>query len=579
MQAPSQKKNFFEILLLESESYGNWDLEKLVDSPAELQSIPLEPLYLGLKKTPIIDVVRILPSLSTEQRDVMLDLDLWEKDELDVESFEYWIEVYNEVKDEELLAEFLTGDSFALFLKGRFNLHTFDVEDPEYPEHNNYFLTEDSLLLIEYSDGYKYADELQKLIKDIYTVLGVEGAYSYLFKIVSDTFSIRQEEFYQNKKDRLRYFGVVDYYEALEFTQGFVTITAMDNFIANKVAATGAIEAQEKNQVLNKQVVGQFQKNFDSISLELSKITNQKRQDYLQFNFTRLINGNLAVEDAVKRGGLAIGQVGKRTQSLLMLGASYILSKRTESASEALFDLFDFSDVYKVGLTLVKVPQKKVKTALRNYSFQDEAEYSFLGDYWSEFLGEGLEIPPQFSSSSREKSGPVLDVSTWKKWSHQMDLLVQLVPFINKFKETLEGLRSKGVLQDNFYLNYDVGEINFESIILSSFINWTLYGGQEFVKKMGISIDELTKFLFEFIGTNEKGMTEIQTENEKTLEDNCRKYLLSFGMGEISGAVEYLGHLIKENLTDYPLSSMKEEEFRHFGGPVILASISKTDQK
>ena len=38
----------------------------------------------------------------------------------------------------------LWSKAFILFLKARFNIWTFDIEDPQYPDHDYYFLTEDN---------------------------------------------------------------------------------------------------------------------------------------------------------------------------------------------------------------------------------------------------------------------------------------------------------------------------------------------------------------------------------------------------------------------------------------------------
>ena len=44
-------------------------------------------------------------------------------------------------------------------------------------------MTEDNLLLVEYDDECDIVDEVKQLIKDLYTDLGVEKAYQYLFTI------------------------------------------------------------------------------------------------------------------------------------------------------------------------------------------------------------------------------------------------------------------------------------------------------------------------------------------------------------------------------------------------------------
>ena len=103
-----------------------------------------------------------------------MDIDLW-KDELNVDQFTPWLTIYAACEDEMIQYEF-TSSEFILFFKGRFNVWTFDVEDPLYPDHDNY-LTDDSLLLIEYDEDFKQVEELKLLIKNLYTQEGVEAAY------------------------------------------------------------------------------------------------------------------------------------------------------------------------------------------------------------------------------------------------------------------------------------------------------------------------------------------------------------------------------------------------------------------
>ena len=42
-----------------------------------------------------------------------------------------------------------------LYLKGKMSFWTFDLEEPEYPDHDNYFLTECNQLLFEFDDDFE----------------------------------------------------------------------------------------------------------------------------------------------------------------------------------------------------------------------------------------------------------------------------------------------------------------------------------------------------------------------------------------------------------------------------------------
>ena len=77
-------------IIFEAKSYNTVeDIETLVDVGADLSMIPIQPLYMSLISSNTDQVANILPKLSSSQRQVMLDLDLWKKDVVDVESFEF----------------------------------------------------------------------------------------------------------------------------------------------------------------------------------------------------------------------------------------------------------------------------------------------------------------------------------------------------------------------------------------------------------------------------------------------------------------------------------------------------------
>ena len=213
------KNDVLSKILFEAKSYNSIDdIERLVEIGTDLSQIPMQPLYVSLLATSSEQVAVLMPKLSKEQRQCLVDLDLWKKDQVDVFSFEYWIEVYSKVKDLDLVQEFVSSEDFLIYLKSRVNIYTFDVEDPMYPDHDYYFLTDDALLLVEYSEEFRFPNELKFMIRNLYDKMGVENAYSFLFKLVSDSFSILEEEQYQHKKERLREFGFVDYFDALEKT-------------------------------------------------------------------------------------------------------------------------------------------------------------------------------------------------------------------------------------------------------------------------------------------------------------------------------------------------------------------------
>ena len=59
----------------------------------------------------------------------------------------------------------------------------------------------------------------------------------------------------------------------------------------------------------------------------------------------------------------------------------------------------------------------------------------------------------------------------------------------------VEKIKADGLLNDQFYLNYEVDNIDFEAIMISSFINFAGGHFQESAAgKMGVTISELKTF-------------------------------------------------------------------------------------
>jgi hypothetical protein len=209
-------------------------------------------------------LAQILPLLNKTQREALKDLDLWQRDELKAKDFEIWIKAYAHCPKDSIRQEFSHSEQFLLYLKHRLSIQTFDVEDPLYPDHDYYFLTDDNLLLFEYDEDFEYVDEVKDLIRTIYFAQGVDNAYAYLFKMVSDSYHVHEEEQYHLKKSRLEDLGFVDYFESLEFFAPFHSLEKLYSFIKRNLQKK--VPGQEINSLAKTQI--------QSISSELSILTN-----------------------------------------------------------------------------------------------------------------------------------------------------------------------------------------------------------------------------------------------------------------------------------------------------------------
>ncbi len=555
-------KDMIKNLLAEAQAYTGLEaIQELLKEGRSLASVPMQPMYVASRALDAAHMSQLLPRLSAQQRTVFLDIDLWTRDQLDPERFSYWLEAYSICPDEAIRREFAKSSEFYLYLKARFNVWTFDAEDPEYPDHDYYFLTDDNLLLFEYSEDFAQVDQAKELIRELYSEMGVEHAYAYLFKLVSDSFSSLQEEEYQTKKDRLRDFGFVDYYEALEYESAFPNMSMLEGFVRKKRAATGALDEMHANQSVSYQSLAPFAQGMDDLHAELNKVSDAKRVRFLNFNFVRLVNANLTLKDGLKEGGMAVSRVGMRARNLLSLGHEWV-RLQGDWGPQGVFATFEFTDLYRVGLTLVNLIQKKLKRALRECNFENDD--SFLGRYWGDFLDESfLDIPkffrPYFPSEE------IKSVEAWQSWSDHAETFCQIAPFAARFGETFQALVKSGQLVDDYYLNYQVAEIDLEAILLTSFANFRLGHFKDGMpQRMGLTIDEFKTFVAPF--TNEEG--EISLSDD--LKEGIKVFLTTFGMDQIAGMEAYFAYLVQSHLDGYDYQGLAFDEFKHVGGPILL---------
>lgn len=568
--------DLFKILSKEAESYRSLDqIESLVENGQDLAPLPIQPLYLAIKSLPAEEVANYLPRLSKEQREAFLDIDLWKRDELDVEQFHYWIQAYTETASDEVKLEFVKSDQFALFLKGKFNIWTFDVEDPEYPDHDNYFLTDDSLLLVEYDEDYPFVQELKDFLRLLYSEMGVENAYAYLFKIVSEGFMSLQEEEYRIKKERQRDIGFVDYFEALEFDSAFAHFEQLHGFITRKAKSNlhvSDLNESQMNQTLHLSSLIPFRDHFNSVVEELAKLNDQKRIDFLQFNFVRLLNGVIELNSALKKGSMAMNRSGAQVKNTLTLAVSYLNSQPVRSQyfavdeNESLFAKIDFVELYRIGVSLIKIPRKDLKKILGKYQFEENKE-NFLGSYWEEFLDLSFEEETKFisSQSKTQKAMPLLNFEEYEEWRYKMKNLEELIPFMAKFYETLEKMKEEGKIHDSYYLNYTVDEIDFEALLISSFANFLLGTyAEESTSKLGLTIDEFKSFATKVITSD--GQFVLTPE----LYQKIKNFVAKFGLSEITGFHNYFQKILQDQLEGYEYETLAFEDYKHVGGPIIL---------
>ena len=511
-------------------------------APEQVKKLPLVPFYHIVKSAEESFALSLLTMASTKQRLALLDIDLWSKDEISPEDFNYWVQVYSreELRGHSIAQEFIKSEQFQLYLKGKFNIYTFDLEEPEYPDHDHFFLTDDNLLLFEYDEEFPFADEIQEMIRDLYSEMGVEKAYAFLFKTVAEDFLDYQEQSYLTKKRRLEEFGFIDYYESLEFEAPFRSFEQVDAFIHTKKShALPKIEIKHSHEF---SLVSSLENN--DIQSEIKSIEDGARLENLERSLVYMMNSSLSFHQGLKKGKIALKKVSIKTLNRIQLGYQYV-----RKLKESVLDSFDFRELYKIGNSLIRINQGILK---KNQEFGT----SFVGPFWSEFYQTSLEETSVRYKDLDGSEKNVEDLNSYESWATMVQEFSLWCKFFSVFQQTFEKLKASSQVMSTYYANYDLDDIDFEVLLLSCFANYTnsaLNNSED--RKLGITIKEYRNLI------------------EKLLANqlDLKGFVESFGLSGLKSVNGYLEYLIDFHLAGYNLSDVTEEKAKYLGGPLLLS--------
>ena len=128
------------------------------------------------------------------------------------------------------------------------------------------------------------------------------------------------------------------------------------------------------------------------------------------------------------------------------------------------------------------------------------------------------------------------------------------------------------MIQDSFSRNYKVAELDIEAILVSVLVNFAI-GNKQDLKKLGITVEELNLFWKKFFDlidhTDKKQVTRLKSTQDQILKSLLQDFISNYGL-TIDGCEDYLRNLLEEHLGGHSPASLKDEEYRFIGGPLLL---------
>ena len=169
--------------------------------------------------------------------------------------------------------------------------------------------------------------------------------------------------------------------------------------------------------------------------------------------------------------------------------------------------------------------------------------------------------PAKFYHPATRSDSMVVDhFVIFDQWREGIDFFARLMPSLDKAFQSFSTLVEEQKLQDHFYLNYAVADIDWECVLLTSYFHF-LSGQESSSNSIGLGLGQ-------FKSVAEK----IDFDADTLFSDSQmeKRFLDLFGIEKDKYFVDYFKALLKESVEGYDFSKMTDDEFRHVGGPLIL---------
>ena len=448
--------------------HGNERLRHLFLShqPKELvQRLPEIELFLMVKRSEERDAFELVSLTTPEQFQFLLDLDFWDKDQLDLGKATQWMGVLLEC-GEEKVQEFIqsTDPEFIALLLKKF-LHVIKLEgEPAEVSALALLFTLDR----QYYVAFKKPEArpiFQRFLE--YLRYGDEELYARLMEAVIVEFESELEELnYGHRNGRLSDHGFPGFEEALDLYRFVHPESLRSEKISVRVEQTKATEKANPIFYLTLREEGPF---FSHI---LSQITDSLELDRLQSEMAALCNRAMVAEPLEAFSPDEIERVTKKVFHYLTLGLEFV-SRRDEAKAIELLQSIPLTKIFQGGLGTTLLLRQKAEAILRGPWFGGERENLVFLDplHLERFEGVLRKRPVHFRSGVPDDFKNLLEVEETERF-------LRMVETVSNTLVDKVGLSTRHIKELNLTDCHpsDWHEISFSTLFLTALANLILRG-------------------------------------------------------------------------------------------------------
>ncbi|HWE26818.1 MAG TPA: DUF6178 family protein [Polyangia bacterium] len=186
------------------------------DAAKLVPTLPVQELYYAIKEVGLADAAELVALATADQVQGFVDLDVWERDHLDEQRLNAWIETLADAGFEQMgaIVDKLDPEVMALWLQRQAQIYDLTIEEaPQEPE-GHFYPTPDRFYLLDILVAGEEGKALERVLDWLYRYdleLGRRIIMAAKWEIASDL----EEHAWRWRQGRMADLGYVDFYEAL----------------------------------------------------------------------------------------------------------------------------------------------------------------------------------------------------------------------------------------------------------------------------------------------------------------------------------------------------------------------------
>ncbi len=186
------------------------------DAEQLIPHVPIQDLYYAIKEVGLADAQEVVALATPNQVRGFLDLDVWEKDQLDETRMNEWMAALAEAGPDKLGAaiEALDGEVVALWLQRQARVYDLTLETPPEEPEGQFYPTPDRFFLLDVLREGEQGKALEHVIDWLYRA-DLDLARRVMMSARWEMSADLEEHAYRWRTGRMADLGYAEYYEAL----------------------------------------------------------------------------------------------------------------------------------------------------------------------------------------------------------------------------------------------------------------------------------------------------------------------------------------------------------------------------